>query len=358
MKKAKVSVAVEKLNFETKKVMAESQWQSWVTAAESKREAEVAVAIELGCTEETEYIEKKTAVTNAIANLKSKVAEQCAQMAKYLETAQNATEGQQISDVTASAEKSIAEYRDNKVERMQVHEMLKDLKEWLADLKKVTAKKEKAEVKKNVDKRSIGSGKDKGKAPVVIGRLFREIGQSTDIVSHPINLKWNLKADFMDIDRACAVALSSDRFTPEAKRISSLPYFKSQKLWVKACMTQKGTHYEAAHIMKVQALKSLEMSFRSCFDEDIFKPQLDQEGPLGDAFRLQFFQHHEEAKICTTTPLLLSEIKVVVEGMLFVAGIDMDMVPGQGIAEKKRLSKTCLGMSSNISPSNLDSVCD
>ena len=360
VKKSKTLLPVRKLEMETKLRKTKMQWEDGGQETPTKLEAEVADASELALADDETFLAKKTAVLEAIKAWDVVVQSQVDKWDAAVTAVMAAKDDSELDKIETDFEATKTFLKANaQVDlKAQITKTFTDLKSFMLSMRRETAKKEATMSRATSSKRGVVKAKGKAKpgAPVE-SRLLKELCQAkADWEAKPLNLKWNPTSDLLEATCPSAVMVPPERCATLVGNVSRLPYFKSQQAWVKTIMSKNGQTTQAAHIMKASAIKTVKTEINNALSEEShakLKPvEVEPLSALHDPLAVQFFQHQADAKIVSTTPLLLPEVKICLQGRYLLAGVSFDAIEGDSLADKKEvLRKTTATQFYNLAES-------
>lgn len=146
----------------------------------------------------------------------------------------------------------------------------------------------------------------------------------------------NCSANMSNIKKGSCVVLPPARLESVATSIIGMPYYKTQKDWVKKHIASHDLTFGSAAIMKAGVERQVNKYLADNLEAEVharLKSGKD-EAWLDDIFKKQFFLYLETYAKTSVTPFCLPEARVLLEGELFLAALPMSSLEGETPAEK------------------------
>lgn len=144
-------------------------------------------------------------------------------------------------------------------------------------------------------------------------------------------------ADFVRLGNAVLLKPEHD-LTPCVQKIQKMTYFASQKDWLETYCAKQEKSHAVAGIVRPAVLQTLTKEIKTAFGADFLKTCTFAPGDAAWSTEVFSFQFFFMASGCTNVNAAhfgLPEVRIILQGTLLAASIKLDVLPGNGIKEKK-----------------------
>ena len=247
-------------------------------------------------------------------------------MAEAVTTLADDGEVDQVATDLKSAVKDLAEQKCVK----DLKAGLKTARAWLNSLMKEKRKKAQAGTRASATKKQLHEQPTPEQVPELVRQVQVELKKEAikDCQCSP---------NMTNLAKGSCVVIPVVRLRGAvAEVVTKMPYYKNQKDWVYKHISTNEQSTGSAAIMRDAVERQVNHILTENFDKAVHSklPCGTDEGWLDDVFKKQFFLSTPSHSKVSLTPFCLPEVRLILEGELFIAAMPLECLQGTSAADK------------------------